>query len=69
MKSCHLEPSLECYHLEGVCVARGNEWIGCSELRHYIKDNIQKIKPITPIEMARDYEEMYGKKYPDGRNI
>jgi malate synthase len=51
---CHLEPLLECIHLEGVCVARGNEVIGCCDLRHYLRDNLPK--SITSLELMRDYE-------------
>lgn len=52
MKTCHLEPMLNCIHLEGVCPFRTCEH-ACEDYRHYLRDNPKVIKPI---ELARDYE-------------
>lgn len=54
MTKCHIEPKLECIQLEGVCVARGLETVGCSDLRHYIMN--RKQEQVFLLEMARDYE-------------
>ena len=64
MKPCELESKLECIHLPGVCPFRNVEY-ACETYRHYIRD----LKPITPIEMAQDYEDLHsGIKGQDGHN-
>jgi hypothetical protein len=76
MKKCHIDSRLECIHLEGVCVARGLELVGCSDLRHYLANQRQKkefakhyVDYSLSLETYHDYPELHdGVKGQDGWN-